>query len=139
MNTTSSIEGFQEVAHTSDLALEVWAMSQEALFLQAAEGLRSLLGIRIDHKSVANYQNDITGFDQESLLVSFLSDLLFLVDHDNCWIKVDQLTLSNLNLDYSGKQFSIHSLKKQLKAVTFHKLRIINKDNHWKTRIVFDV
>ncbi len=135
----SPIQGFREVEHTSDIALEVWAASMESLFLEGAIGLYTLMGMKTRRGSIAIHHKEIHGMDKESLLVSFLEDLLFLVEHENYWCDVKQLSVSNLSIFYSGNILQIQSLKKPIKAVTFHDLKIMFIKNCWKTCIVFDV
>jgi SHS2 domain-containing protein len=139
MNTIPPIQGFKEIEHTSDIALEVWAASLENLFIEASKGLQNLMGIKTQGRSTTLYKKEINGMDMESVLVSFLDDLLFLVEQKNCWCNIEQVSLINLSITYSGKIIRIRSLEKQLKAVTFNDLQIVSKDNYWKTRIVFDV
>lgn len=111
----------------------------ESLFLEGAKGLHTLMGIKTRRGSKAVHHKEIHGMDKESLLVSFLEDLLFLVEHENYWCDVEQLSVSNLSISYSGNILQILSLKKQIKAVTFHDLKIVFTRKCWETCIVFDV
>jgi SHS2 domain-containing protein len=139
MNIISPVQGFHEIEHTSDIALEVWGGSLESLFLETAKGLHTLMGIKTQRRSKAFFHKEINGMDKESLLISFLDDLLFHVEQENCWCHVEHLSLSKMSIAYTGNMLQIQKIQKQVKAATFHGLEIVYKRNCWKTHIVFDV
>ena len=80
--------------------------------------------------------------DKESVLVSFLEDLLFLVEHENSWCKVEQHFSFRIcqMLHIPEIIFKILSLKNQIKAITFHDLEIVLQEKPMEDlQIVFDV
>ena len=135
----SEDEGFMEVEHTADWALLIWALDLSGLFVQAALGMNKLTDIRLDKLQRETREITLTAPDMETLLVTFLEELLFYSETDG--MGFDQFTL-----EVKGNRLfavligsPILSRKKEIKAVTFHNLSIQNKNNKYQTEIVFDV
>ncbi len=131
--------GFVEVAHTADWAIQVWAESLNSLFEEAAQGMYSLMEIKVDAGQRVTETMDLGSFDHESLLVSFLSELLYKIEskglaYDQLSIKIDGF---HLKADLEGSPVTYQ--KKEIKAVTFHNLVILQTENKYEVTIVFDV
>ncbi|TLN20481.1 archease [bacterium] len=130
--------GFSEVAHTADCALQVWAPSLDELFIQAAAGLYHLLGVRFQDAPMVTQQISFSAGDDESLLVFFLSELLYIgesqgVAFDRVQVHCDQHTLQ---AQLSGSP--IASQERMIKAVTYHNLSIQRERDSLVATIVFD-
>ncbi len=69
--------GYREIAHTADWELEVWAPDLSGLLEQAARGMYALSGARSVESPRLLERLKLTGPDSESLLVTFLSELLW--------------------------------------------------------------
>ena len=63
--------GFQEVEHTADWELHVWAPDLGALLEQAARGMYQLSGTRLAGAPRVRRNLEIQAVDAESLLVRF--------------------------------------------------------------------
>jgi SHS2 domain-containing protein len=131
--------GFQELPHTADWALRVWAPSKVELFIQAALGMYSLLGIELADSVREERVLHISGGDTEILLVEFLSELLYYLEESRIAFDDFHLTVgeSEVNGQLSGSIVS--SQRKEIKAVTYHEMCIQFIDNLWQVIIVFDV
>ncbi len=131
--------GFIEVDHTADWAIKVWAEDLSCLFEQAARGMYSLMEIQLDRVQRETDSLELESQDDESLLVLFLSELLYKIEskglaYDKITAQVDGTHLK-ANLEGS----TITYQKKEIKAVTFHNLEIIQTDGRFEVTIVFDV
>lgn len=131
--------GFIEQAHTADLALKVWAPDYFGLLCEAARGMYALIGIELAVLPVCSKEITITGEDEESLLVAYLTELLFLCEHDGLAFNPFDFTLDCRSLRVSLTGFPILRLAKEIKAVTFHHLAIMHHGGQLETTIVFDV
>ena len=85
----------------------------------------------------------LTATDQESLLVAWLNELIYLFDVENIIFKrFDIIQLSNTQLKariYGEKVDSAkHKLKTGVKAATYHMLRV-DKANGCKVQVLFDI
>ena len=74
--------GYLEISHTADWALKVWALDLPGLFEQAAHGMYALLQIQLQPGGHYSCPVDLDAEDAEGLLVSFLSELLYLTDQE---------------------------------------------------------
>ncbi len=134
-----SSSGFREVEHTADWALEVWAPNLDELFAQAALGMYQLMGVRLADQSSVSQSLDLAAVDDESLLVTFLAELLYLAESRR--IAFDQFAIhcdeSRLQARLGGGPIASQEL--QIKAVTYHNLAISRDSERVTVSIVFDV
>ncbi len=131
--------GFEEVAHTADWSIKVWAENLDCLFEEAARGMYSLMEIQLDSRERVSESMAIESLDRESLLVSFLNELLYKLESkglafDQVSVQVDESALT-ANLEGSAVTYQ----KKEIKAVTFHNLAIVQAEDRFEVTIVFDV
>jgi SHS2 domain-containing protein len=132
--------GFREHAHTADWELEVWAPDLATLFVQAALGMYALSGVILQPGSRQARTLSLHAADSESLLVRFLTELLWVeqeqrLGFDDFSIQVDDEC--DLHAELSGS--SILSLDKEIKAVTYHNLAVKVTEQGLRVNIVFDV
>jgi len=82
---------------------------------------------------------DIQEIDFENLLVSFLNELLNDLQqnekiYDQFHLEIDHLALMG---ELTGKKIS--GVGREIKAVTYHDLKIIKTKSGYQTTIVFDI
>ncbi len=65
--------GFEEIAHTADWALHVWADDLDGLFAEAARGMNALSGAKQAEGPQVKRSFAAQSADAEGLLVAFLS------------------------------------------------------------------
>ena len=131
--------GFIEVEHTADRAIKVWSDRLEGLFSQAAAGMYALMDIQIGPEPRTPIQFRINGFDPETFLVGFLSELLYLLEKERKAFDKLELRFNNNILEANLEGTAVISQKKEVKAVTFHNLKIRQINGNYETTIVFDV
>jgi len=132
-------EGFQEMTHTADWALNVWAERLEGLFVQAAVGMYYLLDIRLQKDSPIIKEFSLAESDPESMLVAFLSELLYYMEHDQAGFDQIQVQIENGHLEAGLSGGRVIAQAKEIKAVTYHNLKIVQNGGKFETTIVFDV
>ncbi len=74
---------FQEIPHGADWCLRVWAEDLNQLFIDSAKGMNNLAGIKLSSTPGVRRKISIASSDAESLLVAFLSELVFLGEHNH--------------------------------------------------------
>ncbi len=132
--------GYQEIEHTADWELHVWAPDLGALFEQAALGMSALSGTRLQDKPRLFRSLELSAKDLESLLVSFLEELLFLSEQEQIGFDVfDSIKLNNNRVQLRLEGAPILSQSKEIKAVTYHNLQIRETVQGYEVNIVFDV
>ncbi len=136
------------IDHTADEAIEVIAESVEELFTAAAYGMKDVLVEPFQTDAISVKQFYLQESSLEELLVKFLDEINFYFQTER-WIIVDVRTLKierasdgyKLFAEADGEHYieQKHILKHEIKAVTFHQMKIIESNNGFTTRIVFDI
>ncbi len=129
---------FLEIPHTADAAIDVFGRSLNEVFTNAAFGMLSMMEINIKEEDVECENLSLTENDHESLLVAFLSEILYIVEQKRCPMNI-RVKISDFQLKTTFQPFPISSFGKEIKAVTFNQLNIIFVDGQFHTRIVFDI
>ena len=131
--------GFEEIAHTADWSVRVWAQDLPSLFAEAARAMNSLAGTVIakDPRLPRTFETEAP--DAESLLVAFLSELVYYQEQENLAFDDFELKIEaqRLRVDMEGAQ--IASIDKAIKAVTYHNMNIAETSRGVEVVIVFDV
>lgn len=143
MACARSSAGYEEVPHTADWALRVWAPHLPSLFQQAAAGMYALAGITLADDQAVEREVMLSAPDAETLLVAFLSELLYFGEQEHVAFAEVVPEIVQTEQGYTLRAWLhgslIRSLSKAIKAVTFHNLRIRSTPQGLETEIVFDV
>jgi SHS2 domain-containing protein len=134
-----STAGYEEIAHTADWELHVWAPDLITLLEQAACGMYALSGTRLAAGPPQTRQLNLHAADPERMLVAFLSELLWLGERDGLAFDAFDLQLEGETLNAVLQGAPIAAQAKEIKAVTFHKLAIKQAERSLEVNIVFDV
>jgi SHS2 domain-containing protein len=130
---------FEEIEHTADWAFRAYGRDLKELFENAAHALFALEGAAGNHATVAR-QVDVKGIDYESLLVNWLSELLFLQEtrgETYSQFAVKNLTATALSATIQGVPSG--PLNKFIKAITYHELKIEQTPEGWQATVIVDV
>jgi SHS2 domain-containing protein len=131
--------GFEEIPHTADWSVRVWAQDLPSLFVEAASAMHSLSGTVIGNGERVKRTFETEAPDPESLLVAFLSELLYYEEQENLAFEVFDLRVAARWLKAEMEGAQIVSSEKAIKAVTYHNLKIERTPQGLETTIVFDV
>jgi SHS2 domain-containing protein len=130
----------EEIEHTADLAIRVRGRHLEELFINAALGMGMLMA---DLKEIApdvERQVELDEFDAETLLVSWLGELLwFNEESDAVFVRFEIKELTQTRLRAAVWGGPAKSQWKHIKAVTFHDLEIIETGDGYEVTVIFDV
>ena len=134
---------FEIVNHTADVGIIAYGADVNQAFANAARALFSLITELDNVEEVLLRDIELTAPDQESLLVEWLNELIYLFDAENIVFKrFDIIRLNNTRLrarSYGEKvDSSKHKLKTGVKAATYHMLRV-DKANGCKVQVLFDI
>ncbi len=143
---------FKEIEHKADIGIEIYGNSINQLFAHALIGFYCVLldvkNLTLLPKSDSEYLMSLTENSAEILLVTFLNELnyLFLVKKVILFpvknLEIDQTMRINLNLKASEISNISNELLEnatEIKAVTYHQLKIEKIDGRFIARIIFDV
>lgn len=131
--------GYREIDHTADWELEVWARDIEGVLEQAALGMYEMAKLEMDESQRLTRRFELDAPDDESLIVRFLSDLLYR-------LQMEHLAFNRFHLDVTDGRCEafvvghpVVSIDKEIKAVTWHDMCVEREDGQVRARVTFDV
>ena len=134
----------REWAHTADRGIEVTAPTLRVLFGRAAWGLFAMVAdpatVRVERWTAVR----VRAHDRASLLVRWLSELNFLhqTRHElYAAFDVSRVGGGRVAARVGGEAVAPrrHRLRAEVKAVTFHCLRVERRGGVWTARVLFDL
>ena len=134
---------YRILEHTADVGIEAKGETLKEAFENAASGM---LSIMIDPEKVGekeSYSLQVKGKDEKELLVAFLSELLYKYEVNDFLPKrvdISLLTDKDLKAEVYGEKIDLkrHIIDTQIKAVTYHQLKI-KKNKDWRIKVIFDI
>ena len=135
----AEMTGYLEIEHSADWELRVWAPEISTLFEQAALGMYSLAGVLLRSEPRISRSVELQNIDKESLLVDFLSELLYYSEVEEVGFDTFEICFNGNVLNASIHGAPLETMSKEIKAVTYHNLAIIKGTSGLETSIVFDV
>jgi SHS2 domain-containing protein len=139
---------YKFIDHTADIAFEAEGDTLEELFIASAKAWKdSVLEKEQRLKAGEQLKIELVALTIEQLLVDFLSELNFLL-FTKRWL---YLTTDKISIVSENRSWKLSAtvggniisqdvpLKEEIKAVTYHQMEIVNKNNKYKTRVVFDI
>ena len=133
---------YEVLSHTADTGIVAWGATRRDLFLQAAEGMFSLMyePTRAPTRSV---EVAVRAESIEDLLVEWLSELLYLSESKEIALEsfeIRRFEDGRLEGRASGTSFDRAVLiGPPVKAVTYHQLEIQEEPDGFRARVIFDV
>ncbi len=130
---------FEEIPHTADWALRVTADDLTGLLVESAQGMNWLAGAELADGSRIKKTIEFEEQDDESLLVNFLTELVYYIEQENLGFDNFDIHIKNDRLKVEMFGAPLKSLSKAIKAVTWHNLEIKKAAERLEVEIVFDV
>ncbi len=136
-----SFIGFEEVEHTADWALRVRGRDFRELLVNAARGMSRLLVSDLSAiPTDVERRFELDAFDDESLLVEWLSELAYWAEAEMLVFREFELSqVAPDRLEAVVRGGPVPSLQKHIKAVTYHNLEIVETEDGLEATVVFDV
>ena len=131
--------GYEEIPHTADWSIRVWAVDLEGLLAESARGMYWLCGAEFVEQPRIKRSFEAEGIDGESLLVAFLSELVYYAEQEYAGFDDFEISIKNDRLKVEMQGAPLQSLSKAIKAVTWHNLKIEATSRGLEVEIVFDV
>jgi len=130
--------------HTADLGLRVRAPDLNTLFREAAVGLCSMMVENIaDVRPNQRVDIAVTGEDREFLLFDWLRELLLQADERHMVFSRFDVTITDIGLTGTawGEQLDPerHPLGREVKAITYHELKVEPTPAGWLAEIIVDI
>jgi SHS2 domain-containing protein len=130
--------------HTADLGIRVRASDFNALLIEAARGLFS--AIVDDLETVRPEQRidvEVTGTEPELLLFDWLNELLFRFDTEHLVFGRFEVRSGEGKVTGSAQgeplDRSRHEINHEVKAITYHGLRVEHQPEGWLAEVIVDI
>lgn len=131
--------GYEELEHTADIALRAWGEDFFVLLRQSAKGMYELMGVDVELGDPKKITFKIGENSREIQLVDFLNEILYLVEDENA--KYEKFSFNKVEdgILVQASGYGVRSLQRNIKAVTFHNLAVVETDSGLEVSITFDV
>jgi SHS2 domain-containing protein len=141
---SSEMEPYRILEHTADVGFEAFGSTREEVFANAARALVSLIVDLDTIEPRGEVPVQVRGTDPESVLVNWLSELLFLHDAEGWLFKdfeIRKLQDDSLSALARGEKFqrSRHQAKLLVKAITYHQLLLKKIPEGWRAQVYVDI
>jgi SHS2 domain-containing protein len=135
---------FETFEHTADLGLRVRAADLETLFNEAAQALFAAV-VEEPSAVLSRQRLDITLpiDDYEYLLFDWLRKLLYHFDSEHLLFGRFEVSFDDSGLKATawGEPYdpARHALAHEVKAITYHGLRVERMDDGWLAEVIVDI
>lgn len=131
---------YEILEHTADFKIRVFGKDKKALFENAMVGMFEGGEYEKEGKEIKR-KIEISSFDLSSLLVDFLSEVLYLAEvKQEVYFKVDFKKFSEKEIKGTLVGKGLKSIRVQIKGVTYHDLDVHQReDGTWAATILFDI
>jgi len=136
--------GYRILDHTADIGFEVHGATLADLFSQAAFALVDLLTDRAALTGETERIIRIEGADLEDLWINYLREILYQFNGESFLLKdIPEIKFSELSLEASlrGAPYNPcrHTIKTEIKAVTYHRAEVKQTPDGWQGVFIVDV
>ena len=135
---------FEVIEHTADIGIVAYGADTKQLFANAALGLFSLMADLDNLKKNVKREIELSAEDVEILLVEWLNELIYISEVEHVIFKrFEIIELSNTRLKATcfGEKIKAgqHRLKREIKAATYHMLKLNKENGRYQVQIIFDI
>jgi SHS2 domain-containing protein len=135
---------FEVLEHTADIGFRAWGGSQADLFENSACALLSIAAGELAAAGTETVPVQLSAADPESLLVDWLSEILYLFDADRlapARFQVDAITTTSLRARISGepRDPARHPWRLIVKAITYHQIEVAQRNGRWEAQVFLDI
>jgi SHS2 domain-containing protein len=140
----SAVKPFEVIEHTADIGIVAYGADIKQVFANAALGLFNLMADLENLKENTKREIELSAEDIEVLLVEWLNELIYISEVEHIIFKrfeVKELSNTQLKAICFGEKIKPgqHRLKREIKAATYHMLKLNKEDGSYKVRIIFDI
>ena len=140
----STVKPFEIIDHTADIGIVAYGADIKQVFANAALGLFNLMADLGNLKEDTKREIELSAEDVEVLLVEWLNELIYISDVEHIIFKrfeINELSNTQLRATCFGEKIKPgqHRLKREIKAATYHMLRLNKENGSYKVQIIFDI
>ena len=138
--------GYEYFEHTADVGALVRGVTLPRLFENAAAAMGDLICARRTVRPRRTRRVEAQGSGLEDLLVRFLTELLVL--HETAGLVFSSVQVGRVDRTRFRVRALVrgepidrtrHALLREVKAITYHQIRIVRGRSAWRVRLIFDI
>jgi SHS2 domain-containing protein len=135
---------YEFLEHTADICVKVYGRDLKELFQNAAAALFEIIsekkpGVPSQTKTLSVEKS---AENLEELLIAWLNELISLSEARDLIFEgfnIQELTDNKIKAKLEGIGRGCLKIKTEVKAATYHELKIEKTDSGWQAKIIFDV
>jgi SHS2 domain-containing protein len=135
---------YEILEHTADIRIRIKGKDLADLFQNAGLALFEISSRRqyVKDKKHVNLNLRVEAQTQDELLVNWLNELIFqaatkgLIFHN---LKISKLTQSSLEAKATGSSSENYKILTEIKAATYHELKLEQVKEGWQAEVILDV
>jgi len=130
---------------TADIAFEAYGKSLNELFANSALAMFEVMVNTKQIKPKIKKNVELKSLDLKGLLFSWLNELLIFYGSENLAFSKFKVKINKKNLTLKAECFGEkidpkkHDIKTEVKACTYHKMKIEKIKDKWKTQVILDI
>jgi SHS2 domain-containing protein len=135
---------YETFDHTADVGLRIGAATLPELFAEAGRGFSSLIVANLaDVRPVEERTIRVAGTDPDYLLFDWLNELVYLLDHEHLVFAEFSVAHDEAGLTAVCRGEKLdrdrHQLEHEVKAITYHDLKVEQTDGGWLAEVILDI
>ncbi|MBM3790919.1 MAG: archease [Acidobacteria bacterium] len=135
---------FEYFDHAADLGIRAAASSVPELFVMAGRALMAWMGPAPPEGEISEHDLSLQADDLEDLLVRWLQELLYFFTQRHAYfIEAREITVDRVALQARLRcrhwDETDYERFQEVKAITYHKLRIAREESGWSAQVIVDV
>ena len=135
---------YEILDHTADICIRVTGESMRGLIRNASLAMMDQITDRDKVEGSISESIEVSGDTKEEILVRLLSEILYLHETNRIVFKDARVVMHNetkLAAELTGEKYepSKHELLNDIKAVTYHGLKVSKVNDKFTADIVFDI
>ena len=139
----SCIDDYEILDHTADIGIKVKSESLPAVMEKTILALSDLMIGNMQVGSDEEREFIIDEDNAEIALVSILEEILYLFEHQKFAVSCCSVSVQNneYRVQMKGSLFNPSKVKDgtEIKAVTYHQLKVKKEDDTWIVKVIFDI
>ena len=137
-------EKYRLIDHTADFGIQVFGSDPQELFINAALALFDVITEMDELTGRGSCHIRTSGEDWSDLMINWLREILYLWNGKERLVKSIQiLSLSedkiSAKIYFDAYMPDHHTIKTEVKAVTYHQIQVKSNPSGWEARVIFDI
>lgn len=135
---------YETFEHTADLGLRIKAADLPTLFAEAGRGLTSIIVANVDQvRPVREVNIDLPQEQLDELLFDWLNEILFAFESEHLLLTEFDVRIDDAGLKAVARgelaDESRHRLEHEIKAITYHGLKVEQTPDGYLAEVIVDI